>query len=366
MKFPFKSVNLVLAFTLFILGAAACEGGKAWTHCNGVGCPDTAMASADGGATSTDTAQASQAVAETQQQTAAETAPPAACTKKCSGKVCGSDSCGGNCGTCSSTTACSGAGQCESLIDCGGICATGGVLCAQDSAGGLKIQCRDWTAGKCFANVNKCAYKSSVFDTCDDNNAGTTDSLKASTDWLPKSQLCIHTPISGGGGQTGGSSQAGSSTTSNPTKWAVRTGPDVVYIIVWVFAGNKFGSTELWYKEYAFGAPASSEFNFELPGGAGLVCYTAKYQPTGGGALWSPGQVGQSNQSDADKAKFATNTVIQRTITDGPLGYTTPSWTGSPSTPPCVDDMGTKTGCLIGKVYSSGAKQTDNWICHIP
>ncbi|MBS3092917.1 hypothetical protein J4466_05875 [Candidatus Pacearchaeota archaeon] len=43
----------------------------------------------------------------------------AACTPQCAGKVCGSDSCGGSCGTCTTTgTTCNGAGQCVPLSSC--------------------------------------------------------------------------------------------------------------------------------------------------------------------------------------------------------------------------------------------------------
>lgn len=42
------------------------------------------------------------------------------CTPSCSGRACGSDGCGGTCGTCSGTAMCTAAGQCETPPPAGG------------------------------------------------------------------------------------------------------------------------------------------------------------------------------------------------------------------------------------------------------
>src|SRR3989338_282907 len=64
--------------------------------------------------------------------------PGAACVPDCSGgKVCGSDGCGGSCGTCTGTDVCNGAGQCVSSS------------CTPDANVCLNKQCGTATNGTC-------------------------------------------------------------------------------------------------------------------------------------------------------------------------------------------------------------------------
>jgi V8-like Glu-specific endopeptidase len=78
---------------------------------------------------------------------AANDPPKGTCTPQCSGKQCGTDGCGGNCGACPNGQSCDANGQCQSPVSnsCGhDLCAKGspldptcdrcvGQICAQDS-----------------------------------------------------------------------------------------------------------------------------------------------------------------------------------------------------------------------------------------
>jgi hypothetical protein len=67
----------------------------------------------------------------------------ASCEPKCAGKTCGSDGCGGSCGTCAGDQTCNGNGTCGACVpDCSD------RICGNDGCGG--------SCGKC-ANQNVCA-----------------------------------------------------------------------------------------------------------------------------------------------------------------------------------------------------------------
>lgn len=130
------------------------------------------------------------------------------CVPQCGNKVCGSNGCGGTCGTCGSNETCS-AGACVAMGGssgthaCPGKCDFGSALCFPYS--GIVITCVDFQANVCDAQ-DKCVPNGAPFNvTCDDGNAATADSVKSIGDeeWATKSELCIHTPIGGGGQQTG-------------------------------------------------------------------------------------------------------------------------------------------------------------------
>lgn len=62
------------------------------------------------------------------------------CKPQCSGKTCGPDGCGGTCGTCAGTDACSPAGKCTCTPSCTG------KTCGSDGCGG---SCGTCSAGTC-------------------------------------------------------------------------------------------------------------------------------------------------------------------------------------------------------------------------
>ncbi|MFT3711608.1 MAG: hypothetical protein QM817_28560 [Archangium sp.] len=115
------------------------------------------------------------------------------CTPQCAGKQCGSDGCGGSCGTCMSGQSCSATSQCNCQPQCagkqcgndgcGGVCGTcmggqmctpggtcactpscAGRTCGSDGCGGTCGSCAATefcnTAGACEMGSNPCAGKS--------------------------------------------------------------------------------------------------------------------------------------------------------------------------------------------------------------
>jgi hypothetical protein len=81
------------------------------------------------------------------------------CTPSCSGKVCGSDGCGGSCGTCSGGKTCNASGQCTS--SCTPSCS--GKTCGDDGCGGSCGTCSTGqtcsSAGTCTGGTtNSCAH----------------------------------------------------------------------------------------------------------------------------------------------------------------------------------------------------------------
>ncbi len=71
----------------------------------------------------------------------------AGCTPQCSGLMCGSDGCGGSCGTCDAGTMCSGAGTCVCAPRCAG------RVCGPDGCGGMCGMC---ASGACDADAGVC------------------------------------------------------------------------------------------------------------------------------------------------------------------------------------------------------------------
>jgi len=89
------------------------------------------------------------------------------CSPSCSGKQCGSDGCGGSCGTCSYGYACNAYGQCTS--SCTPSCS--GKQCGSDGCGGSCGSCASGyscsAAGKCVAGCTPdCTYRECGTDGC--------------------------------------------------------------------------------------------------------------------------------------------------------------------------------------------------------
>ncbi|HEY2732946.1 MAG TPA: DUF4215 domain-containing protein, partial [Polyangiales bacterium] len=94
------------------------------------------------------------------------------CAPSCSGKQCGSDGCGGTCGTCTTAgTSCNASGQCACVPNCSG------KQCGSDGCGG--------TCGTCGSSLSCNASGACVStcgngtvdpgETCDDANTDATD-----------------------------------------------------------------------------------------------------------------------------------------------------------------------------------------------
>ncbi|MFZ5894841.1 MAG: cellulase family glycosylhydrolase [Myxococcota bacterium] len=76
------------------------------------------------------------------------------CQPNCSGKSCGPDGCGGECGTCSGQDFCTAAGQCEPCVpDCAG------KACGDDTCGGT---CGDCGAGEVCTAARTCEQYSTL------------------------------------------------------------------------------------------------------------------------------------------------------------------------------------------------------------
>jgi len=96
----------------------------------------------------------------------------ASCTPNCSGKVCGSDACGGTCGTCASGQTCNASGQCVSSC-VPATCSSLSKLCGvwNDNCGGA-VNC-----GSCLANESCIASGQCVANTdCTPNFSKKCDS----------------------------------------------------------------------------------------------------------------------------------------------------------------------------------------------
>ena len=76
-------------------------------------------------------------------------APVAGCIADCSGKFCGSNGCGGSCGTCTGTNVCDGAGQCVTPAQCVDTCPSLGFQCGTQMVCGISTNCGSCTGGSC-------------------------------------------------------------------------------------------------------------------------------------------------------------------------------------------------------------------------
>jgi hypothetical protein len=115
---------------------------------------------------------------------------PTSCTPACSGKVCGSDGCGGSCGTCASGTTCNSSGQCVS--SCTPSCS--GRMCGDDGCGGSCGICA--TGSTCNASgqcVSTCTPSCSG-RACGDDGCGGSCGTCATGTTCNASGQCVCTP----------------------------------------------------------------------------------------------------------------------------------------------------------------------------
>ena len=80
------------------------------------------------------------------------------CAPQCGGKQCGPDGCGGSCGTCAGATSCSASGTCACVPSCAG------KTCGDDGCGGSCGDCAAGTScnggtGQCVSGANPCESK---------------------------------------------------------------------------------------------------------------------------------------------------------------------------------------------------------------
>lgn len=86
------------------------------------------------------------------------------CTPQCAGRQCGSDGCGGSCGTCQAGQTCSATSQCGCVPQCAG------RQCGDDGCGGVCGQC---SAGQTCSPQRMCTCTPSCAGrTCGDNGCG--------------------------------------------------------------------------------------------------------------------------------------------------------------------------------------------------
>jgi V8-like Glu-specific endopeptidase len=93
-----------------------------------------------------------------------------ACNPMCSGKSCGPDGCGGNCGTCANGESCSATGQCMSA--CTPQC--GGKACGSDSCGGT---CGTCGSGQTCSSSGQCESPAQCMESEPNNNLGQANAL---------------------------------------------------------------------------------------------------------------------------------------------------------------------------------------------
>lgn len=102
------------------------------------------------------------------------------CVRSCAGRACGSDGCGGSCGSCLTGSVCNASGQCES---CTPACA--GRVCGDDGCGGSCGTCSIGSscnpAGQCQAGCTpSCSGRECGSDGCG-GSCGTCDSFETCT-----------------------------------------------------------------------------------------------------------------------------------------------------------------------------------------
>ena|GEM_PF-1608700 len=136
----------------------ACTSGL--TQCNGNGYQTCAVASNGCTAWSSVTACASG------QTCSAGACSGNTCTPSCSGKTCGSDGCGGSCGTCASGQSCNSSGAC--VAGCTPNCS--GKACGSDGCGGSCGNCTSGqscnSSGVCVACAVSCPANTCGSDGC--------------------------------------------------------------------------------------------------------------------------------------------------------------------------------------------------------
>jgi len=88
--------------------------------------------------------------------------PGDCCTPNCSGRECGSDGCGGSCGSCSGSETCNSSGRCESTVSCGNGRCDSGETCATCPADcGAGDGCLPGSSGPCS---NSCGAGTRICD----------------------------------------------------------------------------------------------------------------------------------------------------------------------------------------------------------
>lgn len=80
------------------------------------------------------------------------------CVPSCGGKECGADGCLGSCGYCSANSFCTNGGicQCEELFECGGTCCGSGEICYQQSCCALDCSGKDCGEDGCGGQCGEC------------------------------------------------------------------------------------------------------------------------------------------------------------------------------------------------------------------
>jgi hypothetical protein len=126
------------------------------------------------------------------------------CTPMCAGKNCGSDGCGGSCGSCTGGT-CSAAGVCN----CGGKDLCQGACMAEDCTGNTVRNFDDCTCcyknGSEFSDITECAFNACCSGTCVQEAGdpaacqGRPDGSECSFDEQCQSEDCRFGGFCGGG-----------------------------------------------------------------------------------------------------------------------------------------------------------------------
>jgi hypothetical protein len=168
-------------------GNVLCKAGAGWDGPTGMGTPNGAVlqsssctpacgskvCGSDGCGGSCGTCPTGQSCSSAGQCTST-------CTPACGSKVCGSDGCGGSCGTCPTGQSCSSAGQCTST--CTPAC--GSKVCGSDGCGG---SCGTCPAGQACSSAGQCT--SACTPSCSGKVCG-SDGCGGTCGACPSGQTC--------------------------------------------------------------------------------------------------------------------------------------------------------------------------------
>lgn len=115
----------------------------------------------------------------------------AGCARRCSGRTCGDDGCGGSCGACGAGETCSSDGTCARHGGSGASCTTDGDCDASGCSSGA--QCVDWKDGKGSVCSCSCAWGTEcATGCCWSVNSGTSFACRSASACAPTNSACAH------------------------------------------------------------------------------------------------------------------------------------------------------------------------------
>ena len=125
--------------------------------------------------------------------------PGSACVPSCSGKVCGSNGCGGLCGACSGGNVCNSTGQCILPSACTDTCSTLGYQCNNQTICGVLTDCGTCNAGFSCDTAGQCTALGNGFcdfgETCSNEPACNNQQASCPSGQTCQSGACQDLPL---------------------------------------------------------------------------------------------------------------------------------------------------------------------------